>query len=388
VKTDGTISRQNLKGNLYLIGKGDTTLLKADLDKLAKKIKLKGITTIKGDLIGDDTWYDDIRLSNDLPWSDETAYYGAQISALTISPNKDYDTGSVMVEVRPGDTIGSKPDVLITPETDYVRISNQALTISPDGKKEIKIEREHATNLIAIEGALPLHSKQVTSFVSVWEPTRFVLDIFEQSLTEQGITLTGKIKTGAAPKTAEVFLSHQSMPLSKVLIPFMKLSNNGHAEMLIKEMGQALKGQGSWEKGLEVLTAELPNLGVNTETLVLKDGSGVSHVNLVPANEISNLLFTIQEEKWFPSFLTSLPVAGMNGKMAGGTLRKRLDTPPTKGKVRAKTGSISTVSSLSGYVETKAGKTLIFSILLNNLTDDEKGEEIEDKIVGILANSS
>jgi D-alanyl-D-alanine carboxypeptidase/D-alanyl-D-alanine-endopeptidase (penicillin-binding protein 4) len=274
----------------------------------------------------------------------------------------------------------------VLPKTTVVKIINKTVTVPEDGKKKLKIQREHETNTILVEGTIPVNSKKYQEWIAVREPTRFALDLFYQSLTSHGIKLNGKTKISKAPKNTQLITTYYSMPLSQLLIPFMKLSNNGHAETLIKEMGKVKKGKGSWKKGLAVCETELAKFGINPKTMVLRDGSGVSHVDLVPANQITQLLYNIQGEKWFPAYLHALPIAGETEKIQGGTLRNRLKDPTVRGKVKAKTGTISTVSALSGYVDTKSGQRLIFSILLNNLLDEDNGKKIEDKIVTILAN--
>ncbi|WP_147534788.1 D-alanyl-D-alanine carboxypeptidase/D-alanyl-D-alanine endopeptidase [Bacillus marasmi] len=381
---NGTVKKENLKGDLILQGKGDPTLLKEDFDMLASKVKEAGIEVISGDLIGDDSWYDDVRYSLDLPWSDEETYYGAQISALTASPDKDYDAGTVMIEVKPGKSIGDNADISLTPNTKYINIINEAVTVSPDGEQKLSFRREHGTNLVKISGTIPLKSKSKREWIGVWDPTLYALELFKQSLENKGIKVIGNTKKGSAPETAHPVYSHQSIPLSELIIPFMKLSNNGHAEILVKEMGKVKKAEGSWEKGLAVMEEALQTMGLNTDTFVLRDGSGISHADLIPANEITKLLFLIQKEQWFSVFHHSLPVSGDDTKEVGGTLRRRMKDQKLSGRIIAKTGTIATVSSLSGYAEQKNGEKIIFAILLNNLIDEEKGKQIEDRLITML----
>src|SRR5699024_9460600 len=154
--------------NLYLKGKGDPTLLKEDLDDFAESLKDKGIETINGDLIGDDTWFDDAKFPVDMPWSDESGYYGAPISALTMSPNEDYDTGTVIVEVSPGEGVGDAPEVTTDPVTDNVTIVNNAKTVDKDASSSISVERQHGSNEIVVEGNMPLEANTSRSWNTVW----------------------------------------------------------------------------------------------------------------------------------------------------------------------------------------------------------------------------
>ncbi|WP_245808859.1 D-alanyl-D-alanine carboxypeptidase/D-alanyl-D-alanine endopeptidase [Shouchella patagoniensis] len=388
VLTDGKKKGDVLHGNLYLKGKGDPTLLREDLQQFAKELKEQGITKFKGDLIGDDTWYDDERLSQDLNWSDEPFYTGAQVSALTLSPDNDYDAGTIIVEVTPTDKTGEKASVSMRPETEYVVIENNTTMVAAGEEKKISIERQHGNNKIMVEGKMPLGGTLTRSWSSVWEPTGYVIDVFKQTLGEEGVEFIGKfkVKSEPAPKDAQVVAFKESMPLEELLIPFMKLSNNGHGEVLTKEMGKVLFEEGSWEKGLEVIEKSVRDFGVRADTVQFRDGSGMSHKTVIPANDITQMLFEVQEASWFSVFKHSLPIAGETDRLIGGTLRNRLTGEFTKGNVTAKTGSISGVSSLSGYVKAKDGTDLIFSIMINNYLGEGRNiRAVEDAIANTLA---
>ncbi|WP_152526275.1 D-alanyl-D-alanine carboxypeptidase/D-alanyl-D-alanine-endopeptidase [Thalassobacillus devorans] len=384
VLADGELKGNKLHGDLYLKGKGDPTLMEEDFEDLARSLKEAGVKEVKGNVIADDSWYDDVRLSEDISWNDETNYYAAQVSALTASPNKDYDAGTVIVEAHPADTPGEPAEVKVVPENDYVEVINKTKTVPMEQEKDISIEREHGTNKIVVEGEIPVEGYRSRSWVAVDEPSGLALNLFGKALDKEGIKVKGELTVnGTAPGAAELLASKQSMPLEELLIPFMKLSNNGHAEVLIKEMGKVVHGEGSWEKGLEVVEDVLTDIGVDASTLRLRDGSGMSHVNMVPAHEISELLYQVRDKEWFPAYLASLPVAGNSERFVGGTLRYRMNDTPAEDNVKAKTGSLTGVTSLSGYVTSKDGKELIFAVVLNNYLGSV--QNLEDEIAITLA---
>lgn len=362
-----------LTGDLVLRGTGDPTMLAADYDALAAKIADQGIELVAGKLVADDTWFDAVRLGQDWAWDDETAYYAAQISALTASPDTDYDAGTVVVSVAAD---GDAVKVSTTPETDYLKIVNKA-TVGTE--TDVLIERQHGTNTVMITGTV---ASPYSEWVAVDDPTRYAASLFRKALTKHGVRVLGPTTTGAAPANATELAKHESMPLSQLLVPFMKLSNNMHAEILTKAMGRKVSDQGTWSAGLKVTSDFAAANGV--QVLNLRDGSGLSRRDGVTATSITQLLLSMRGKPWFQTWYDSLPIAGIPDRMVGGTLRSRMRNTPAVGNVHAKTGSLTSVTSLSGYVTSADGEPLVFSILLNQYLSGSP-KDIEDKIAIRLA---
>ncbi|WP_049557006.1 D-alanyl-D-alanine carboxypeptidase/D-alanyl-D-alanine endopeptidase [Nonomuraea sp. SBT364] len=362
-----------LRGDLVLRGTGDPTMLAEDYDALAAEVAKAGIKVVTGKLVADDTWFDGVRLGTDWAWDDETAYYAAPISALTTSPDRDYDAGSVIVGVAAD---GGRVKVTTTPETDYLKIVNKATV---GAETDVLIQRLHGTRTVEITGTV---AGSYQEWVSVDDPTAYTASLFRDALREHGVRVLGKTVAGAAPDGAGELARHESMPLSELLVPFMKLSNNIHAEILTKAMGRKVANEGSWAAGLKVSTDFAKANGV--QVLNMRDGSGLSRRDGFTAASIVQLLTAVRGKPWFETWYDSLPIAGNPDRFVGGTLRSRMRGTAAADNVRAKTGSLTGVTALSGYVTSADGEPLVFSIMLNQYLSGSP-KDIEDKIAVRLA---
>ncbi len=377
-----------LLGDIYLRGTGDPTLLQRDYDDLAAQVAAKGVRIVTGDLIADDTWFDSVRLGTSWGWDDQPFYYSPQVSALTVSPDTDYDMGNVIVKISPAPAAGQRPLVTVTPDTGYVTFDNRATTVAEGGADTISFERAHGTNKIIVTGTVPVDGTPTEDWSTVWEPTGYAADVFRRALKRHGVTVLGRDRLGVAtPEGTRALAGHQSMTLAELLIPFLKLSNNGHAEVLTKAIGRKVSGQGTWPAGLAAMRTTIAAMGMDTATLRQSDGSGLTRFNLIPPLEIADLLLSARSKPWFPVWYSSLPIAGEADRFVGGTLRSRMRGTPAAGNVHAKTGSLTGASGLSGYVTDADGRPLVFSILLNNylVSGTSVKTGIEDRIAVTLA---
>ncbi|AZF19863.1 D-alanyl-D-alanine carboxypeptidase/D-alanyl-D-alanine-endopeptidase [Pseudomonas sp. R3-52-08] len=381
--SDGVRQGDRLTGNLYLRGLGDPTIQYADYQALAAQLASQGVRQVQGDLVFDDTWFDAERLGVDWSHDDETTYYGAQISALTVSPNADFDAGSVLVTAKAPVRAGLPVSVDLYPPSDYLQLSNRA--VSGPGNS-YGINRRHGTNLLQLSGTVA-PGRQSEQLVSVWEPTQWVANLFEQALAQQGIRVQGRrIMGGASPATAILLAEHQSAPLQELITPLLKLSNNNMSEALLKAMGRQTANSGTAAAGVAAVAGFLKRQGVDTSTLSQVDGSGLSRRNLLSSQTLTDLLLAASKQPWFDAWYNALPIAGNSDRMTGGSLRYRLRATAAENNLHGKTGSMSGVSSLSGYLTDAQGRRLVFAMISNNyLIDTASIHALENRLAVALA---
>lgn len=359
VDTPG-ISDGKIKGNLYLRGGGDPDLTSDDLRKMIQTLKEQGITEIEGDLICDESYFDELFLGSGWMWDDASCWECAAISALSVNDN------CVEVHLQPAPLIGEKPIITIHPATNYVKIDNQGITVDSLDTLQLqkfRMEREwiHPSNVIHIEGGIANNIPKVIGVVDVHEPALYTGTLFRELLADADIKFSGTIKKGVTSSNAISVLTYWSKPLSLVVYNTNKESDNLSAELILKTMGAEKKNSpGTSHKGIAVINEYLHEIGMDSSRFRLADGSGVSRYNLVSPELLVAILKDMHHDsKVQAEFKSSLPIAALDG-----TLKKRMKDTPAAGNLRAKTGSLSDVSTLSGYATSADGENLAFSLMM------------------------
>ena len=359
----GKVTDGVLNGSLYLVGHGDPTTRQSDYKSLAAKVRAAGITRVTGKIVADGSFFDDQRYHPGWSTSYASSYYAAQTAALTVAPNADYDSGTVIVKVK-GGSRGSRPRVSTTPgiAKKYVRLVNSASTT---GSTSVSVSRRAGGNTVTVRG----HVRAGTTWsglVTVDEPELYAAAVFREELRRQDVAIEGGTRLGTTPATKRTRVARDtSMTLSKLLVPFLKLSNNLHAEALTKAMGAQGGAPGSWPAGVARTNAYLRDLGVPMKSLSLVDGSGLSRRDRVTPVALATALVAVRDEPWWSAFDDALPVAGVDSHWVGGNLRHRMNGTRAAGNAHAKTGSLTGVTALSGYVTGRDGRRYAFSMLSN-----------------------
>jgi D-alanyl-D-alanine carboxypeptidase/D-alanyl-D-alanine-endopeptidase (penicillin-binding protein 4) len=344
-----------VRGDFFIKGGGSPGLVGEEWWLIARRMRALGVTRVEGDLVGDDTFFDDVRRGPDWPSAVVDNPYNAPVSALSCFYN------AVTVTVRPTSQ-GRPPEVFLDPFASYFRIVNRAVTSGKGHDLRVGRQWDGQRNIIHVEGRIGVGADPISAYKGVEEPTLYALSAFREAASREGITITGVDRRGVVPKGARLLHVHESKPLADLVENMNKESNNFMAESMLKTIGAETEGPpGSLEKGAIAIKKHLASIGVRTDGLVIADGSGLSPRNRISSNVLSRLLLaTYHDFQASPEFTSSLPVGGIDG-----TLDHRMIGSPATRKIRAKTGYINGVSALSGYAWNEGGRLLTFSILIN-----------------------
>ncbi len=359
---DGVIA-----GDLILRGGGDPNISgrfynddpEAVLRAWAKAMHAAGIRTITGDLVADDTFFDDVRFCPAWDRGQEARWYAAQVSALSLNDN------CVDITVRPG-AAGEPARVSVSPASPSVSVRGAPAT-DAKARTKVIITRRPDTNEIKISGKIRKGAGPWKDYVAIDDPAMFFAHTFAAVLGREGIRLEGAVRraardsAAAPPPGAQLLIRHDS-PLARALPVINKNSQNLHAELLLRTMGAVKFGEGSAAAGARAIRACLDALEVPYEGLAIDDGSGLSAGNRIAARTLGRLLHAARSQDWFPRYLDSLSLAGADGTLK--SQRRFRAHPQLNGCVHAKTGSIARVSALSGYVRNGA-RLWTFSLLFN-----------------------
>jgi len=407
VFVDGPVVNGVLEGNLIVRGSGDPTIgghydsttgrYEEEVDDTrlfrdwADSLRAAGIHRITGDIVGDDDVIDDEALGYGWSWDDETFYYSAEMGGLTFADNV------VRLSIA-GTTRGHPATITWKPHnTDYVRVINKTVTTGREDSIDEGYVRDRGTNLIRVSSLVP-EGQIDTEEITVSNATLYFAHVLRETLLRSGIPVDGdpkdvddlSINPDYTDASYTRIATHTSAPLSSVALMINKISQNLYAEQLLKTLAKERPinddelEPGSTAMGIETAKNTFAYAGVDTSRIQLVDGSGLSRMNLLTPEMTLRLLqymWTHTDRSVSTAFYHSLPIGGIDG-----SLRYRLRKKPALDNVRAKTGSLGNVSSLSGYVTTAGGTPLAFVVMCNHYTSKTSPVRLaQDEVVQILA---
>jgi len=383
----GRVTSGRLDGDLLAVGSGDPSigLAGGKADALfadwASRLKAAGISSVAGRVIGDDNTFDDEELGFGWSWDDLPDDYAAGVSALQFNEN------AVRVTISPAVAVGDFAGIAIEPVASGLIVDGAITTSAADAPTRIVARRLPGSSHLELSGSIPLGAAPAARVVSVDNPTIFFASSLRRALIAQGIDVRGAAVdiddiSDAPPRSGAVEVAaYTSPPLSTLAIRLMKDSLNLYAETFLKTVGAAA-GTPTYVGGRTQVQAALEPWGVRAGDLIDRDGSGLSRYDYVtPAALVTILTHIDRDAKLRAPFVDSLPIAGRDGSLAN-----RMKGTAAEGNARAKTGSMSNVRALSGYVTSADGEPLVFSMIANNFeTPPDVVTKAMDAIVVKLA---
>lgn len=343
------------------------------IDELAEELAAAGIRQIDGDIIGDDTLYVWQRYPHGWAVDDIANGDGPPVTALVINDNV------VSLVIRPGQKAGDPALVRLDPPTPYFEVQNLIQT-APKAARPIRMYREPGSRTVTLQGEIGVEDRGRTELLAIDDPALFAAEALREALVRHSITVLGRAASRhayayelqdpgkeARPQRpyALVLASRSSMPLVEDLRLTNKISQNLHAELALRAAARERRGVASIEASLAEMRQFLSEAGIGEHDYFLRDGSGLSRLNLLTPAALVQLLAYMWRSPLRQPWLETLPVAALDG-----TLRSRFVAIEGAGSVHAKTGTLTHVAALSGYVIPPDSRHLAFSILANNYNGD------------------
>ena len=358
VAITGPVEEGVLRGDLVIVGTGDPSLEgragTSLIAPLLAALREQGIRRIDGRIIGDDNLVEEPRPGLAWSWDDLGVTTGAVAGALNIGEN------TTRVSVASPREIGAQAMLLLPPDSRDLPLINRTTT-GPRGASGVWAEQRPGEHGVTIAGTIAIDQETTTLTVAVGNPTLWAATLVRARLLMSGVEVTGAavdiddLQTPLAPVT--VILRQRSRPLREIAVPMLKNSINMYADAVLR-LATGPGGARTIADGASAAKRQLREWGIPDGAVQPVDGSGLSRFNLATAEA---LVAVLKQMRDVPAFADALAVAGVDG-----TLENRMKDTPAAGKVRAKTGSMTNVRSLAGYVTTRDGESLAFAITANN----------------------
>ena len=329
----------------------------AGIRQLAAQVAASGIQVVNGDVIGDDTaWPFDPYPDG---WSQDDALfeYGAPVSALTINDNA----------FRITLTLSDPPGIILNPALEYYTIHNRVRR-GVDGR--VRYERDAGSRELRLSGVVT--DRGWSQLLAIDDPALYAARALKEELERRGIPVRGTARARhrglgqeRTPESGTLIAKRISPPLIGLLQVVDKISQNLHAEIMLREVGRVTHGDGTLASGLEEMQLFLQEAGVERDQYRLADGSGLSRLTLVTPDTIYRLLRHMHGSKYRDAWISLLPIGGEDGTLIARFKNNKIEAK----RIHAKTGSLSNVSGLSGYIDSGKYGRIIFSLLVNNYTE-------------------
>jgi D-alanyl-D-alanine carboxypeptidase/D-alanyl-D-alanine-endopeptidase (penicillin-binding protein 4) len=367
-------------GDLHVFGAGDPLIggpmhnddPTALFRDAAARLKAEGRTSFPGRLVLHPGIFDDVAYHP--AWieqgENQDAWWCAPVSGLSFNDN------CVDLVYEAGPAAGDPVRVTPRPDSGFISLVNRSSTVKGSPDRAFQFVR--SDNRITVLGELKVATRAQVSWIPVRDPALYFGTVLKETLAREGVDVAGDLAFDPAlaltTKHTEVILAEHT--LGDAVRRCNTVSQNLYAEMILKLLGFRFRGTGSTAAGIEVVQ-EFLRTDVGIDDVEQVDGSGLARGNKASAESMTKLLRYMKDHRHGKGFFESLAVGGESG-----TLAKRLKT--TGGRVRAKTGSISGVSTLTGYAESSTGEMFVFSILVNNWRQGSP-KQLQDAVVEILA---